>query len=236
MKIETKYTKHIYSSYKKHHHDILSIAIIKQGEIQIEYDHTNERLRPKSLAVFNPFENHKTTLVHTNTSDYYVIYFHLDKSETFHVITPSIIRDDSLYHNFLALHESKNSEDGILYLNQIFKSYTDETPSTKKKQGELLDKALKFIETNDYDEITLETLARHIEISQNHLIRLFKKEFGLSAHAYILNQKIHKAKLLLEQGMPIAQVASAVGFYDQSHFHKAFKSVFALTPKEFQKR
>ncbi len=235
MRIETKQTSYIYSSYKKHHHDILSIAIINQGMIQIEYDHGSEQLKPNALAVFNPFENHKTTVIDTKTKDYYVIYFHFDKNEIFKPIIKSIIKDRQLYHDFLALYQSKDSKDAMLFLKQLFKLYSNESIYKNKKQNKLLYQVLKFIEINDYDKITLDTLAKHVNISQNHLIRLFKKEFGLSPHAYILNQKIHKAKLLLEQNIPISQVAISVGFYDQSHFHKAFKSVFALTPKEFQK-
>jgi len=49
----------------------------------------------------------------------------------------------------------------------------------------------------------------------------------------MLNQKIYKSKALLQNNISIAEVAIELGFFDQSHFHKAFKSVYALTPKEF---
>jgi len=71
---------------------------------------------------------------------------------------------------------------------------------------------------------------------KKHTIKL-KKRRGIfpafTPHAYMLNQKIYKSKALLQNNISIAEVAIELGFFDQSHFHKAFKSVYALTPKEF---
>jgi len=64
---------------------------------------------------------------------------------------------------------------------------------------------------------------------------IFKKEFGLPIHSYILNKKVHLARKLISQNIPISQVAQTAGFFDQSHLNKSFKRVFQLTPKEYQK-
>jgi AraC-like DNA-binding protein len=65
-------------------------------------------------------------------------------------------------------------------------------------------------------------------------LRVFKKEYSLPIHAYILNQKVHKAKELLSQNIPIVDVAIESGFFDQSHLTKSFKQVFQVTPKQYQ--
>ncbi len=119
----------------------------------------------------------------------------------------------------------------------VYNSYKKHHHDTHKQREipKTLEHVKSFIEDNDYDVLNLSSLAAYIGVSKNHLIRIFKKEFGLSPHAYILNYKVHQAKKMLALGCPISEVAVSVGFYDQSHFHKAFKSVFAITPKEFQK-
>lgn len=68
-----------------------------------------------------------------------------------------------------------------------------------------------------------------MNLSVVHILRVFKKEFGLPIHSYLLNKKVHLAK-----NMPISQVAVESGFFDQSHLIKSFKRVFQLTPKEYQ--
>ena len=65
-------------------------------------------------------------------------------------------------------------------------------------------------------------------------IKIFKKQFHISPHKYLLNCKINKAKELLSQGMDTIEVAYTVGFYDQSHFANVFKRYVAATPNEYK--
>ena len=81
----------------------------------------------------------------------------------------------------------------------------------------------------------MEDLAKKFNLSVVHLIRVFKKEFGLPIHSYILNKKVHKAKELLSSNIPISQIAQNSGFFDQSHLNRSFKRIFQITPKEYQK-
>jgi AraC-like DNA-binding protein len=74
-----------------------------------------------------------------------------------------------------------------------------------------------------------------MNLSIVHILRIFKKEFGLPIHSYLLNKKVHLAKELLMKNMPISEVAQMSGFFDQSHLNRSFKRVFQLTPKEYQK-
>ncbi len=239
--IEAKHTKKVYNCYKKHHHDTLAIATIKKGSIQIAFDYKEELLTPDSLVIFNPYENHKTTVIDADTSDYYILYFDLpwcldiQQNKVFNPINQSIIKDISLQKSFFSLFNTQDEKEAHFFITTLFKDYSSEENSDKKTHA-LLEDIKIIIENSDYETLSLGFLASKAHISQNHLIRIFKKEFGLSPHAYILNHKIHKAKQLLQEGYSIAEASVRAGFYDQSHFHKAFKSVFAITPKEFQKR
>ena len=238
--IKAKYTKKVYDDYKKHQHDTLSIAAIKKGKVQISYDDKDSFLTPHSLAIFNPYENHKTTVIDDDTSDYHILYFDLpwclriQGNEIFTPINQSIIEDDFLTKTFFSLCDRQDEKKAHLFISRLFKEYCSEE-SSGENMHEVLENVKNIIKTSDYETLSLEYLSKKAKISQNHLIRIFKKEFGLSPHAYILNHKVHKAKHLLEQGYSIAEASVSAGFYDQSHFHKAFKSIFAVTPKEFQK-
>ncbi|MDJ0536360.1 MAG: AraC family transcriptional regulator [Xenococcaceae cyanobacterium MO_207.B15] len=107
-------------------------------------------------------------------------------------------------------------------------SYGDGLSKSKLKQvteyiQENLDRNLKIIE-----------LAAIAQISPYHFIRLFKNSMGKTPHQYILQQRIKKAKYLLQHSeLSIPEIAAIVGFCDQSHFTRYFKRVTGLTPRQF---
>lgn len=72
--------------------------------------------------------------------------------------------------------------------------------------------------------------------SKEHCNRLFKKCYGTTIQSYCLDVRTEKARLLLKSGLPLAQSATEAGFYDQSQLTKAFRSVFQMTPAEYQKQ
>ncbi|GGY48018.1 AraC family transcriptional regulator [Bacterioplanes sanyensis] len=83
---------------------------------------------------------------------------------------------------------------------------------------------------------TLAQLAQLAGCSEGHLVRAFKRQFGLAPHAYWLDQRIQQSKVLLRQGLSIAEVALASGFTDQAHFQRVFKKLTAATPGQFMRR
>jgi len=56
----------------------------------------------------------------------------------------------------------------------------------------------------------------------------------LAPHAYQINLRINQARELLRAGQALADVAFALGFCDQSHFHRSFKAYTGITPKQYQ--
>lgn len=82
--------------------------------------------------------------------------------------------------------------------------------------------------------LSLDEFSQHSGLSRYHLIRSFKKIYGQPPHAFQLDQRIIKAKSMLQKGMSLASTASALGFSDQSHFQRNFKKRLAVTPKQYQ--
>jgi len=72
-------------------------------------------------------------------------------------------------------------------------------------------------------------------MSRYHFVRAFSRVVGMTPHAWQLDQRIVRARGLLEQGMSLADAALQLGFSDQSHFQRAFKQRVAATPGEYRR-
>ena len=86
----------------------------------------------------------------------------------------------------------------------------------------------RFTETID-----LEALAAYARLDKFRLCRAFREQVGMPPHAYVTHRRVARAQTLLARGMPQAEVAARVGFYDQSLLHRHFKRIVRLTPGAF---
>ena len=83
------------------------------------------------------------------------------------------------------------------------------------------------------DEVPLEQLAVLAGMSKCHLVHLFHKEVGLPPHAYQIQLRVARARVLVAAGVPLAEVATMTGFADQSHLTRLFKRVVGMPPGQY---
>lgn len=111
------------------------------------------------------------------------------------------------------------------------------TPSTNrtKPQTVLLDDLYIYINEHLQDDLSLDTLSKIFFVDKFYLSREFKKHAGITLHHHIVKQKLSYAKKLIASGMPIIEVYKHCGFGGYSHFFRAFKKEFNMTPKQYYK-
>jgi AraC-like DNA-binding protein len=80
----------------------------------------------------------------------------------------------------------------------------------------------------------LSELARTAGLSKFQLLRRFEKAFGLTPHAWLLQQRAERARGLIRSGTGLAQTAAVCGFADQSHMTRLFSRQFGFTPGAWQ--
>ena len=69
-----------------------------------------------------------------------------------------------------------------------------------------------------------------------HFARAFKRSMGMPPYRFVLMLRIARAKRLLRQNaLPLADVATSCGFADQSHFTRAFTRVVGQSPGGFRR-
>lgn len=85
------------------------------------------------------------------------------------------------------------------------------------------------------DPPSLGELAALVGTSRFALLRAFRARHGLPPHAYLNQLRVRRARGLLEDGVPAAAVAVAVGFADQSHLSRHFRRLVGLAPGRYQR-
>ncbi len=80
----------------------------------------------------------------------------------------------------------------------------------------------------------IEEMADDTQVSPYHMIRKFKKAFGLTPHQFQIQCKVRKAQKLLETTKNISEVAYEAGFCDQSHLDRCFQKLVGMTPRQYQ--
>lgn len=86
-------------------------------------------------------------------------------------------------------------------------------------------------------ELTIQGLAEKCGVSVQHLIRIYKEEYGITPNQALMKVRIDKAKaMLLYTNYRIQEIAYLCGFKDPNYFGKAFKKAAGVTPKAFREQ
>ena len=105
------------------------------------------------------------------------------------------------------------------------------------KGGKEMDTGIKNladrITSHPEQELLIETLAADIFVSKYYLIRKFKSSIGMTPHQFCIQNRIRKSQGLLDEEKTVSRIAAEMGFYDQSHFDKAFQRIVGISPSEY---
>ena len=88
-----------------------------------------------------------------------------------------------------------------------------------------------FIESNIGEKISLDSLSAMAGLSPHHFARAFQQSVGMPPHRYLLRRRLeHVEQLLRDTQLPLARIALAVGFSDQSHLNRHFRRLTGMSP------
>ena len=100
-----------------------------------------------------------------------------------------------------------------------------------------LKRTIQYIEDKLGEPITLNDIAEYAGLSRMHFAAQFKRATGLSPHAFLMEKRLDMAKtLLIEDRLPIVQIAFTVGFNSQAHFTTVFHKATGTTPGRWREQ
>ena len=83
---------------------------------------------------------------------------------------------------------------------------------------------------------SLATMSAHVSLSPTHLIRIFRKAYGMTPYAFLLSEKINvAADMLTNSGVSIGEISDFLGFTNEFYFSRIFKKKKGIAPGAFRK-
>jgi AraC-like DNA-binding protein len=123
---------------------------------------------------------------------------------------------------------------GILL--QLFSRFLNQATPKKEKTDKRILKVLRYIRENIDRTIFINELSSLCYLTNDHLIRLFKKEMQCTPVQYINQKKIEKAQLMLIIGeKAIKDIAFGLSFDNIAYFYRLFKKMTGVSPLLYKK-
>ena len=94
-----------------------------------------------------------------------------------------------------------------------------------------------YIDTNFYQNFTLQDVAKLYFINEKYIGRLFREQMGCTFHDYLNRKRLEEAqKQLQETSKSVLEIASAAGYQNVSYFNRVFYAAYRMTPTQYRQR
>lgn len=244
-------------TFPRHTHEGYAVGVVEQGALGFFYRGENVVAAPGHLNLCVPGEVHTGRPAAPEGWSYRMIYLDVqvlervalevaDRPQGLPFFGPGVIADPPLTRHLRRVHlrleqpgVPRLEQETLLLgmLAQLVQRHADvpQQPLRLGWEPAAVEQVKRYLERHYAEAVTLEGLSHLTRLSRYHLVRVFCRSVGLPPHAYLRQVRISRAKALLAAGCPVAEVAVATGFTDQSHLHRWFKRLWGVTPGGYRK-
>lgn len=121
------------------------------------------------------------------------------------------------------------------FIRKLLEAARNVTEKKREQNNTVVGKAKKYIRQHFKRDLSLEEVAKYVDISPYYFSKLFKEEEGENFIDYLTSLRIDRAKvLLLETEESMKEVCAEVGYSDPNYFSRIFKKVVGYTPTEYR--
>ncbi|GAB3277004.1 AraC family transcriptional regulator [Parahaliea aestuarii] len=241
--------------YALHSHRHWSLGAITGGRSTFLYRDQMLPVSEGALVLMNPEWPHACNPVDNEPWSYLMLY--VDTGWLCHLrhacgllpgtqwrdIATAVVTDPALYRGYCALadclldtgRELLDKQTQLVeYLSDLMFSVDGGAAESFPAASAELAQVAAYLDAHCTQDLSLDDLCALSGYSQGHLIRSFRRHFGMTPHAYLLNRRVQYGQRQLKNGLSIAATAHAAGFADQAHFQRTFKRLVAATPCQYR--
>ncbi|SDU93508.1 AraC family transcriptional regulator [Pseudomonas mucidolens] len=240
--------------YTRHAHEHFSIGAITAGQSLYIHGADTFQIRAGTVVLMNPGDVHACNPVDDQPWSYHMLYIdtpwltdlqhQLGFADTldFRRFGTTHTDDPVLFNGLLELYqvlvdehtEHLHKQSAVVSFFSEVQLRLNPAANPLREVNHKLERAAEYIREHCTEVLKLEDICQAAQLSPSYLIRAFKHSYGMTPHAFLVNQRIQFARALLRSGRLIAEVALAAGFADQAHFQRAFKQHLAATPGQYR--
>ena len=240
--------------YAKHSHETFSIGAVTGGRSEYLNRHAREWIGAGAVVMMNPDDVHACNPVADERWSYRMMHVDVawltglqhelgfSENHAFRAFSQTMTTDAGLFNGLNRLHAILvDGEADMLRKQSAATSFFSEVQNTLNPAvvpdhdaSRQLTRAAEFIAENCTRSLKLEDICEAAGLSASHLIRAFRRRYGMTPHAYLINRRIQYSRAQLRRGRVIANVALDAGFADQAHLQRTFKRLVAATPGQYR--
>ena len=145
--------------------------------------------------------------------------------------------EDAYFHSRVI---SKKEYYAMIRLLEVFSQHLSITADqlaihNTHSEPDTITKAKVFINEHKTEEISLDDVARRVNMSTFYFCKMFKKATGVTFTEYLSLVRVSKAKnLLLNPNLRISEIAFEVGFQSLTHFNRVFRKIVGQSPTQYR--
>lgn len=227
--------------------DMHLIHIIKSGRGTFEIDGKRHTLEANNLFYMPP--NALASYCSDSQEPWEYYYFAFNGSYSPELIQSTIFKNNNYVSKVencesiiniirTAAEDIMSKEFPDLYgCEQLFKILPHiMIPKTSEKNtSKYIEEAENYIKAHYHENISINKIAKHLNIDRSYFYRIFKDHFGISPMDYLINIRFQQArKLLSETNLSTNNIAKVVGYENYSPFYLMFQKKMGMTPQEFR--
>jgi AraC-like DNA-binding protein len=234
--LHAHFTEH---AYPAHVHGEWTLLLVDSGGVDYSLDGHRQQAVSRRLTVLPPYVSHDGRAASPGGFDKRVLYVDerwLPERLTGAAVRAPLLGDAALARAVAAVHGSLadplEAESRLAMVTERIGLHLTAGDAPPERRDPGLARLVR--DRLDTDRPTLEALARELGTHPSHLVRTFRREYGLPPHRYLIGRRLDRARRLLLAGMPIAEVAAECGFHDQAHLTRHFRALLGTTPGRFR--
>jgi AraC family transcriptional regulator len=123
-----------------------------------------------------------------------------------------------------------------LVLELLAECSRDRPPASSQMPPSWLEPVRQLLHERFTQDLTHDVIAATASVQPVHLARVFRHHCGRTVGDYLRKLRVDfAARQLMATDIPLADLASAAGFADQSHLNRTFKRQIGMTPAAFRR-
>jgi AraC-like DNA-binding protein len=248
-RLEARFRGH---AYDPHRHETYAIGITCDGAQGFRYRGENQVSSAGQIMVLHPDEQHDGHAAAPDGFSYRMIYVDpalirqaLDHegagARTLPFVAEAVARDgataallDEAFAHFPGAFDPLAGDALLAGLaDALARRGQKETRRLAASPQRALLRVRDYLDSEFARPIDSADLERVADLDRFSLARAFRRSFGSAPHRYLVARRVAAARNLIAGGTPLAEVAGACGFVDQSHLNRHFKAHFGMPPGRY---